>query len=46
MIGMSIRTVIAGRSGRMSKALAGAIARDEAFVLSGSFTAAAMIHCR
>ncbi len=34
---MSIGTVIAGRSGRMSKALADAIARDETFMLSGSF---------
>ena len=34
---MSIKTVIAGRSGRMSRVLAGAIAQDEDFVLSGSF---------
>jgi 4-hydroxy-tetrahydrodipicolinate reductase len=34
---MSIKAVIAGRSGRMSKALADAIARDKDFVLSGNF---------
>jgi 4-hydroxy-tetrahydrodipicolinate reductase len=34
---MSIRTIIAGRSGRMSKALAAAVARDKDFELSGSF---------
>jgi 4-hydroxy-tetrahydrodipicolinate reductase len=34
---MSIKTVIAGRSGRMSKVLADAIARDGDFVLSGNF---------
>jgi 4-hydroxy-tetrahydrodipicolinate reductase len=33
---MSIRTVIAGRSGRMSKVLVDAIARDGDFALSGS----------
>jgi 4-hydroxy-tetrahydrodipicolinate reductase len=34
---MGIRTVIAGRSGRMSRALADAIAQDRDFVLAGSF---------
>lgn len=34
---MSIRTIIAGRSGRMSKALADAISREKEFVLLGSF---------
>jgi 4-hydroxy-tetrahydrodipicolinate reductase len=34
---MSIKVVIAGRSGRMSKALAEAVAHDKDFQLSGSF---------
>jgi 4-hydroxy-tetrahydrodipicolinate reductase len=34
---MSIKAVIVGRSGRMSNALADAIAQDKNFVLSGSF---------